>query len=142
MNLQLIDDRDELGYVLETKSDKIGTVFFLMENGKTCCETWDVAVIVGDTYAGCLPKSFLKQEANNHLQSEPLTKLVSRIRDWTIESVSLSDTRVELDYGNIIGVTAICSQGTIKFFAWSEHDGYYPHNVSIKWNGFADDQLV
>lgn len=133
-----IETKDETGFNVETSDQDIRLV---ISNFSGCCEVWDAAIIVGNKFAGELPRSYQKKNNNQTFDKIHIRDISNLVKSWEFKSVMMEPISSMEETAMMI-VTIQCIEGTIKMLVWNEHNGYYPHTATASWNNFTDSQSL
>jgi hypothetical protein len=111
-----IDNEDWLGYDIMTTKQIISVY---IENCQLCCESYDTMLLPTEDIIGLEVKS---------------VKWGTRILPQYLNLLNL-----DIDYA-VVNIET--DKIPIQVVAWNDHNGYYPHNVYVEWEGYSDTQKI
>lgn len=113
---ELTHDRSKyVGVKIETNKEDI---LCLIESGNFCCEDYGTYISTDYELSTIIGKSITSIKLGKE----------SNIRE------PKSDDR---DCNGVV-IRVETERGLIKLVAWNEHNGYYPHQILTKWEGYEE----
>ena len=115
----------------EIKTDK-QSILILIESGRNCCEDYGYIVSEDDL------KYFIGAEVMTISVTDTThnTKMVKKFEEmaYSIYGYKDGEKSMDLECGGIEFVNVGTNKGELQFAVYNCHNGYYGHNIMIRFN--------
>jgi hypothetical protein len=126
----------------------------LLENSNSCCEVWGAYIYSSLDFEAKEDTQYDTQydtQSNDPNQLNQLNQLLVRLLESNVTSVIENSHREQhknhesgyrgYDGGGYVCVDIITDRETFHIDLTNDHNGYYRHNVYLKWKDFEDDSI-